>query len=86
MFMKNSIKKRRGGFRFAEPGTPVSQNVRFPQQHGPTPFGSHAATVRATAAAQAAAQAAHVSPRQSRKRRQSRSKSRTRNSSRRMSH
>ena len=98
--MKNNTRRRGGMIRFASPGTPITQGFHFPQQHGPTPFGAHAATVRATTAAQAAsahaqaasahaqvaAQAAHVSPRQSRKRRQSRSRSRPRSSSRRMSH
>ena len=98
--MKNNTRRRGGMIRFASPGTPITQGFHFPQQHGPTPFGAHAATVRATTAAQAAsahaqaasahaqvaAQAAHASPPRSRKRRQSRSRSKTRNSTRRMSH
>lgn len=98
--MKKGTKRRGGIIRFASPGAPIIQGFHFPQQHGPTPFGAHAATVRATTAAQAAsahaqaasahaqvaAQAAHASPPRSRKRRQSRSRSRTRNSTRRMSH
>ena len=59
--MKGYTRKRRGGFTFAAPGTQTTQGFRLPQQHGPTPFGSHAATLRDTtraSAAQAAAQAA----------------------------
>ena len=57
IYMKKGCTRKRGGmFRFADPGTIPNTNFHFPQVHGPTPFGSHAATVRATAA-QAAAQA-----------------------------
>lgn len=59
--MKKGTKRRGGIIRFAGPGTPVTQGFRLPQQHGPTPFGAHAATLRDTVragAVQAAASAA----------------------------